>query len=475
MTRARRLTNFLTLLAVVMAAGCGRREASRVSKDDAGPTFQVVRPQRRTITRIVEQPSFVVAYERSSVYPKMTAYIEKWNVDIGDKVRKGDVMATLFVPELVEQWQTTKATVVRDRKRVSLAREAQRVAEADVKAAEARLQEAKAILLQYQSQVQRWDVQVKRLQRETDRGVVDPQILLESKNQLDASTAQRDAAVATIAKAEADLLSKRASRDQAVVAVEVAAAELTVAESDERRVAALNGYLVLPAPFDGVIAARNVNTFDFVLPRTGDPTAMADAPHLSPSGAAAPLYVVDRTDIVRIFVDIPEADANFVGPGAKASVLIQAFRDEPIEATVTRTSWALNTKSRTLRAEIDLPNIDRKILPGMYAYATVPVERPNVWAVPRSALDYNGDKSFVWSHDNGRAVRTEVRTGIAGEEWVQILSLRAPDANAKDEGNDKPANGKSGWVAINGSESIILGDLSTLADGEPVRLADGER
>jgi hypothetical protein len=63
----------------------------------------VVRPERRTITRVVEQPSFVVAYERSSVYPKFTAYIEKWNVDIGDKVKKGDVMATLFVPELVEQ------------------------------------------------------------------------------------------------------------------------------------------------------------------------------------------------------------------------------------------------------------------------------------------------------------------------------------------------------------------------------------
>ncbi len=100
-------------------------------------------------------------------------------------------------------------------------------------------------------------------------------------------------------------------------------------------------------------------------------------PHLSPSGAA-PIYVVDRTDIVRIFVDIPEEDANYVHIGTKASVLAKAYRDQPIPATVTRTSWALNIKSRTLRAEIDLPNTGSQLLPGMYAYAKVIIERPGV-------------------------------------------------------------------------------------------------
>jgi HlyD family secretion protein len=462
-------------LLVTVAAGCGRDGADPASPGDTGgPAMQVVRPQRRTLTTIVEQPSFVVAYERSSVYPKMTAYIEKWNVDIGDKVRKGDVLATLYVPELVEQWRTTKATVTLDKKRISLAKEALRVAEADVKAAAARLEVARAILLRYQSQVNRWDVEVKRLQRETNRGVVAPQIVLESQNQLEASTGDRDAAKATILKAEADLVSREANRDQADVAVEVAVANLAVAESDERRLAALNSYLALPAPFDGVISARNANTFDFVLPRTGDPTAMANAPYLSPSGAAAPIYVVDRTDVVRIFVDVPEVAADYVGPGSKASVLIQAYRDAPIEGTVTRTSWALNVKTRTLRAEIDLPNTDSKILPGMYAYATVPVQRPNAWTLPRGALAYSGDKTFVWTSDNGRAVRTEVRTGMADEEWVEVVSRRVPDSNGSGRQTDDPSSipGVRGrWAAINGSESVIVGDLSTLADGEPVRLA----
>src|SRR5207245_836014 len=83
----------------------------------------------------------------------------------------------------------------------------------------------------------------------------------------------------------------------------------------------------------------------------------------SPSGNAAPIYVVDRTDVVRIFVDIPEQDANYVHTGAKATVLVKAYSDDPIPGTVTRTSWALNVKSRTLRAEIDLKNPGSQLLP----------------------------------------------------------------------------------------------------------------
>src|SRR5262249_27135983 len=159
------------------------------------------------------------------------------------------------------------------------------------------------------AEVDRWDSEVVRLQREVDRGVVNPQVLLESKNQLKSSTASRDAAKATIAQADSELLSRQAALVSAEVDVRVAGADVSVAESEEKRLKALVGYITLPAPYDGVIVSRNANTFDFVLPTTGDPSADPRIPHLSPGGAA-PIYVVDRTDIVRIFVDVPEQDAN---------------------------------------------------------------------------------------------------------------------------------------------------------------------
>ena len=259
------------MLAAVAAPGCGHSEKSHFASVSKPPTVRIVQPEVRKIVREVGQPSFIEAFERTSIYPKLTAYIDKWIVDIGDKVKKGEVLATLFVPELVEDSSTKKATVKLDEERVQLARKMVEVAEADVKAAEARLVEAKAILAKYQAEVDRWDTEVKRLTNEVDRGVVDPQILNESTNQWKSSVASKDAAKATITKAEAELLSKQATLAKAKVDVSVAQADLAVATSEAKRLEAWVGYLTLTAPFDGVIVARNANTFDFVLAVRGRP------------------------------------------------------------------------------------------------------------------------------------------------------------------------------------------------------------
>jgi HlyD family secretion protein len=171
--------------------------------------------------------------------------------------------------------------------------------------------------------------------------------------------------------------------------------------------------------------------------------------------------VIDRTDIVRIFVDIPEHDANYVHVGSKANVQVRGYRDQWIPGTVTRTSWALNVKSRTLRAEIDLPNTGTQILPGMYAYGKVIIERPNVRALPLSALVNSGDKTFYWRYENGHAERTEVQTGVSDGEWIEVTNRQIP----------APSTGED-WVPITGSEKVILGDLSILTDGSLVRLGE---
>ena len=458
--RCRRLGFWL--LAVLAVSGCAedKKVAPSVSEP---PVLHVIHPRLQKIVRVVGQPSFVQSYERTSIYPKMTAYIEKWNVDIGDKVRKGDVLADLFVPELRELWETKKATVEYAKERVSLAQEDVEVAAAEVKAAKARLEEAQSILGKYEAEVVRWDVQVKRIAREVERQVIAPQILLESQNELKADIAARDAAKAAITKAAAELEADEETLARAEVNVAVARADLLVAESEAKRLEALVGYLKLFAPYDGIIVARNANTWDFVLPRTGDPTAERRAPDLSPGGQAAPIYVVDRTDIVRIYVDIPERDADYVHIGSEARVKLWAYRDEWLPAAVTRISWALNTQSRTMRAEIDLPNPGSQILPGMYAYGQVVVERPNVRALPKSALTHAGGKSFIWRYENGHALRTEVQTGIEDGEWIEVTN-RHIKSKSPDEEN---------WAPIEGTEQVLVGSkLSTLTEGARVTLAD---
>ena len=459
---AGRRRRVLWLLAAFAAPGCGGEPEVHSPSVSAAMTVQVIQPKVRTIVRVVEQPSFIQAYEHTAIYAKLTSYIQEWKVDIGDPVKKGQVLATLFMPELIEERRTKQADVVLAKDLVEQSLKLADVAQANVEAAAARLDEARLILAKFQAETDRWDTEVQRLTRESQRGVISPQILLESTNQFKSSTAARDAARASIMTAQADLLSRRSQSAKAQVDVAVARSRLLVAESDEKRVEALVGYLTLIAPFDGVIVARNANTGDFVLPGTGDPTATQRAPYLSP-GQAAPIYVVDRTDVVRIFVDIPEEDANSVRIGTKASVRVRAYRDTELPASVTRTSWALNVKSRTLRAEIDLHNPEGRILPGMYAYGKVIIERQGARALPLDALVYGGDQTFCWRYENGHAVRTEIETGVSDGSWIEVTNRRVPAAL------DGPAGDP--WAPIDGSEQVILGDLSLLTDGAPVRIA----
>jgi hypothetical protein len=147
----------------------------------------------------------------------------------------------------------------------------------------------------------------------------------------------------------------RASLDRARSDVVAAEAGISVARSDARRAEALLGYTRIVAPFDGVVTRRNV-----------------DAGHLTvPGGQGEPLFIVARSDLVTVTVGVPELFAAAVDPGDSARVRLQAIPGRTFEGKVTRTAYALDTKSRTLRVEIDLPNPVGKLHPGLYAYATI--------------------------------------------------------------------------------------------------------
>ena len=272
----------LWLLAALATPGCRHDPGLDFTGDAKPPTVRILEPPIRDIVRVVGQPSFIEAYERTSIYSKPTAYIKKWLVDIGDKVKKGDVLATLFVPELEEDHGTRKARVVLDRERIDLAKEVVSVARADVTAAEAGVKEAEEILNKYQAEVDRWSTEVKRMQSEISNDVIAPRVLRELTDQLASSSAARDQAKAMVKRAGAELRSRRAVLAKAEVDVQVAEADLKVAESEERRLQAWVSYLTLTAPFDGVITVRNANTFDFLLPGAGDPTAHRQDPRRRP-------------------------------------------------------------------------------------------------------------------------------------------------------------------------------------------------
>ena len=100
----------------------------------------------------------------------------------------------------------------------------------------------------------------------------------------------------------------------------------------------------------------------------------------------------------------------------------------------------------------------------MYAYGNVIIERPGVRALPLDALVYSGDQTFCWQYDKGHAVRTEIETGVSDGDWIEVTNRRIPSASGG-------SSGEVPWTPIDGTEQVILGDLSVLVDGSPVQVA----
>ncbi len=432
--------------------GCAK-EASQATPSPVAPDVVIMKALRRDIFRTVGQPGFVEAFEQSSIFPKITGFIKSWKVDIGDRVKKDQVLATLFVPELLEELRLKKAKVTFDTVMVDQAKKLVEVAKANLKASIAKVTQSKALVGKYQAEVDRWDSEVKRLRELVAQRVVDKQILDESIRQLRSNEAGRDASLAAVIAADADQLSFEASVSKAQIDVLAAEAKVRVSDADESRLAALVGYITLTSPFEGIVVLRNANTGDFVQASTGDQTAPALSPDQS-SSKGAPVYAIARTDVVRIFVDVPEMDANYVTVGTKAEVRVQAFNDLRIQAKVTRTSWALNRQSRTLRAEIDLANPDAKLLPGMYAYGYIKIERPGVTAIPSSCITKRGDQTVCYLLKDNKAIQANLKLGVSDGDWQEIVAIE------KD----------SVWAPLSGKESILQGDMDELSNGIEVKV-----
>jgi RND family efflux transporter MFP subunit len=434
-----------SLAAALLTAAGGCRPAAVEGQAAPAPEqpvrkVAVVRPERKTIRREVGQPGVIQAFERTPLVAKIPGYVLKWNADIGQPVRKDDVLAELWVPELVSELKYKEEQVRQAQKALAMA-------QARVATAKAQLGEAEAGLGRAEATNNYWKGQSARFTKLVTESVLDKQTQEETLNQF-------RSAAATLAEAQAKVESARAQQQEAESARDKAEVDVRAADADRRRQADLVGYAKLTAPYDGVVTQRNVNTMQFVQPATG---AQGDV-----------LYVVERTDTVRVFVSVPETDADWVRVGSPATVRVQALRGQEFKGTVARTAWSLNRTTRTLLTEVDLDNPDlpqtgRRLRPGMYAYGTVEAEWRDVPTLPASALVTEGDvnvgyQTYCYRVQDGRVKRTRIETGVRNDQMVEVLRKLAPAA------------GGTKWEPFTGSEAVVQGDLAGLKEGQPVEV-----
>lgn len=195
-------------------------------------------------------------------------------------------------------------------------------------------------------------------------------------------------------------------------------------------------YTRVDAPFDGTITAR-----------FADPGALIQAATGSAS-QSTPLYTIMSVDTLRIYVSVPQEDAPWARTGVQAKLNVKELPGSEYRSTITRTTEALDPNTRTLLVEIDLPNKDHRLQPGMYVTATLYLDQhPQALAIPPAAVstEAGGKQKSVFVVDQGVVHKTAIKTGIDDGVWVQVLE------------------------GLSGTEDVVVVGRANVTDGQKVQ------
>jgi membrane fusion protein (multidrug efflux system) len=227
---------------------------------------------------------------------------------------------------------------------------------------------------------------------------------------------------ADIAKAEAEvkaaqievkrLHEARAKSPDLVLpqAVDDAEAKLAIAQAGLERSQTLIQFATIKAPFDGIITAR-----------------FADPGSLATANTTKLLEVTDLSTL-RLQILVTELETGLVTVGKPVKAQIDAAGATPIEASISRISYALDPATRTMLAEADLKNPELKLRPGMYAMTKIAVEKhDNATLIPVAALVMEKTNAFVFKHSDGKALKTAVKLGFNDGTNVEVPELKPED------------------------------------------------
>lgn len=440
----------IAALALVVVIGCNQNSSTgqNVGTKQPDMTVRTAKPQKKDLRRVIEQPATMEAFEETPLVAHIPGYVEKVPADIGkivtgpkyekDRlVKPGEILALLSVPELLAEVEQKKALVKQAKAEVEQSAAALEAAEAFILTAKALVREAEASRTRALASYEYWKGQYQRISEAVEKGVLEKQVKEETLNKYQAADAYRAEIEAKVLSAKAGEKESEAKRNKARADVDASKARVLVAQAEENRVAALAEYRFIRAPFDGVVTRRHIHTGHF----------------LQPGGGSNVLFVVARTDVLRIIADIPESESGYVTGDLKVKIQPTVLKDQAFEAKIDRTSWTLDSKSRTLRIEIDYPNKDGKLRPGMFANLTIDVPFTDRWTLPASAIFTHADQPCCWRKDaKDKAVRTPLKLGMRDGQAVEIQKMEI----------------NSAWEPVTGNEEIVVSNLGAVSEGKVI-------
>lgn len=339
------------------------------------PSAKVATAMRGDIAHTLSLAGQFQPYQVVDVHPKVTGFMVKINVDIGDRVRKGETLAVLEVPELNAQLKGTVFEVER----------------------------AKDDLLRAQHEIKRAEAIHSALHADYER-------LLETSKAQPGLIAQQE-----LDDAESKDLSSESQVDAAKAAAAGAQQHAAVAHTDQDRVQALQNYTNVVAPLDGVIVWRYADTGALI--QSGTNSNEQDIP----------IVRLSQSGLLRLRMPIPENDVQFVHIGDPMQIRVDAI-GRSFTGKIVRFTRDVNFETRTMETEVDVENNDLSISPGMYANTEMQLARAaNVTTLPVEALVLNGNRETVLVLDSSNRIHVRtVEVGLQGSKLAEIKSGLEP-------------------------------------------------
>ena len=383
------ITLFSALIACV---GCSRSGAGSALAQ-AGPvpvTVSVTKAQQRDLVDRIDLTGSLTADEQVTVYAKIPGYLKAIHFDIGDRVGQGQLIAELEIPEMTAGLAEKRAALVKAR---------------------AALEQAHAAVEESRAEAEFAQINYQRLKNIHDR---DADVL--PGQDVDQARAGHGVASGKLKNAEAQ--------------VQVAEAAVTGAGAEINTLQTMMAYARIEAPMAGIITQRFVDAGALIQSASSSRTQ------------AAPVVTITRVDRVRAIVDVPESSASYVRPGTAAALQMEST---PVPARVSRTGGMLDPASRTLRVELDVPNVSGRLRPGMTVRVSLDLRKfPASVTVPIAAVRGLASERSVFVVQDGKAKQLKVKVGLESPDWIQIVD------------------------GLRGGEDVIVVSAGPLSDGNPV-------
>jgi len=363
----------LFLLLAIVCAGCGGVStpatvaAENRTENRAIPTVAFSLLKKEPLSKEVVLTGEFRAYQVADLHSRINGYLRQIRVDVGSFVKSGEVLATVEMPEMDSDIAQTAA----ERRRT-----------------EAELGRARAELVRSQANLSLVNVSLTRLSAAVK---AEPGII--AQQEIDEAQARKAAAEAQVEAARA--------------AVGVEESRIGVAKAGEQRSQTMSGYRTVTAPFDGVVVKR-----------------YADVGALAQS---TPVLRVADVSRLRLAVQIPESVVPLVKLGSIVAIRVGAI-NKKFEGRVARFTGDVVAASRTMEAEIDVPNPGRELSPGMYAEVTLKGEKSTEgYTVPVTAVANGGGNRMVLVVTPEGAIEERViKTGIEMPTGYEVLEGLTP-------------------------------------------------